>query len=305
MGAPLYAGARAAAMFRPGASHAGLWYDKFCDGWNGDFTGFADDDAKRRWIAGLCRGRLGERAAIEAAGVRRRALVAARRGHWLELVTRGRFATGLGRAHPVENGFAWHPTLGTPFLAGAGLKGVARAWARDFLAVGDAPLARIFGPAGTAPRAAGAVAFLDLLPLSPVRMVVEVMTPHYGPWYDAARAGEAPADWHSPTPIPFPAVAENTRFAAAVMPVDPRRDAADCATATEWLKEALSTIGGGAKTASGMGRFTIAAHTPPPGWRYRDRPVEIIGDEEEGLVPVRYRDDGGEDFVPRAEIEAG
>lgn len=39
--------------------------------------------------------------------------------------------TGLGRQHPLENGFTWHPTLGVPYIPGSSLKGLLRAWDRE------------------------------------------------------------------------------------------------------------------------------------------------------------------------------
>ena len=45
--------------------------------------------------------------------------------------TDGRFVTGTGRSHSVENGFAWHPTLGTPYLSGSSVKGMIRARAQE------------------------------------------------------------------------------------------------------------------------------------------------------------------------------
>jgi CRISPR-associated protein Cmr6 len=46
-------------------------------------------------------------------------------------------ATGLGNPHPVENGFAFLPPYGVPYLAGSGVKGVLRRAAEE-LAVFDA-----------------------------------------------------------------------------------------------------------------------------------------------------------------------
>jgi CRISPR-associated protein Cmr6 len=39
----------------------------------------------------------------------------------------------LGNPHPVEKGFLWHPTLGTPSLPGSGVKGLVRAWVEAWM----------------------------------------------------------------------------------------------------------------------------------------------------------------------------
>lgn len=88
---------------------------------------------------------------------------------------------------------------------------------------------------------------------SPVQLVAEVMTPHYGPYYQAKRADVAPGDYHDPNPIPFLAVEKGTAFLAGILPRSPS-DADDAKQARAWLLEALQEIGAGAKTATGYGR---------------------------------------------------
>ncbi len=291
--------------------HAGLWYDKFCDQWKRGWSGFRvtkqngrEEAGKLTWLRS-CFGKAnqlnGSCNLIKEYIERRESLIDASKGQVFTLATQWRFVTGLGLPHPVENGFLWHPTLGMPFISGSALKGLARAFARDWEKADAQELARIFGPpsphsrhrqpvsaaqelarifgsgskeggkAGEASqdgadhdgRAVGSVIFLDALPRAPVELEIDVMTPHYGDWYQkgeeikADSLEKAPADWHSPNPIPFLTVAPGTEFLFAVLPRRPEaeQDRCDAQTAARWMKQALATLGAGAKTATGYGVF--------------------------------------------------
>lgn len=187
----------------------------------------------------------------------------------LEFTTAWRFVTGTGDPHPVENGFAWHPSLCVPYLPAASVKGLARAFATEWLAWPAEDIARIFGAGNIAkaakqaasevPEGAGSVIFFEMLPRKPVRLMVDVMTPHQGQWY--AQGGTAnitdhralPAPWHNPIPIPF-LVVEDGHFHLLLQA---RRGAQnDLQNVLEMLPQALEIAGAGAKTATGYGRFT-------------------------------------------------
>ena len=124
---------------------------------------------------------------------------------WLPAVCTAPFTTGLGNAHPLENGFAFLNPYGLPYLPGSGVKGVLRQAARE-LALGlaedasgwtDTPAYCIeidgkpvqltqadvlFGrdrPAGDSALLRGALSVWDVLPqLKGNRLQVDVMTPH-------------------------------------------------------------------------------------------------------------------------------
>jgi CRISPR-associated protein Cmr6 len=250
--------------------NTGLWYDKFCDRWKPDWTGFAGDSGKRDWIAqianigaGKSQKKVGDSALMTEAVKRLEDLAKAQAGCSFRRTTAWRFVTGLGRNHPVENGFAWRHDLGTPYIAGSSLKGLARGYARDWAGLDDETLKRIFGPKPEAGLAIGSVVFLDGLPTEPVALDADVMTPHYGPWYQGEK-NALPADWHSPTPIPFLSVAPGQTFVFAVLPRNRsnQQDQEDCKKAAGLLKEALETLGAGAKTAVGYGQFTVEQLTP-------------------------------------------
>ncbi|MCX8207742.1 MAG: type III-B CRISPR module RAMP protein Cmr6 [Methanothrix sp.] len=243
---------------QPGKGNAGLWYDKFCDRWNKEFDSLGDR-GKHEWIRTVV-GNVGDGALLREMQERVVSLISKSGGKSMLFRTTAPFVTGLGRSHPVENGFAWHHTLGVPYLPGSSVKGMVRAWARLWRGEGDEEISRIFGPESAG--SVGSVVFLDALPIRPVELKAEIMTPHYGPYYQGREPPEGwPADWHSPVPIPFLAVAEGQEFLFGVIP---RKNAiGDCEKAIVWLREALEFIGAGAKTAVGYGRFaSLNAEVP-------------------------------------------
>jgi len=247
--------------------NASLWYDKFCDQWKSDFSKLKDQ-GKIKWINQVTAKPCGDKTEIEQAGGRIKDLLAAHGQKPHRFRTDGPFVTGLGRSHPVENGFAWHHTLGVPYLPGAGVKGMVRAWVEQWQDDKETA-ARIFGPKGDTARKElniGSVIFIDALPVAPVSLKADVMTPHYAPYYQDRNGGTSPADWHTPTPIPFLVVAREQTFQFGVLPRRPSdpRDIEDCKTATKFLKEALAWIGAGAKTAVGYGRMIEVPESVEP-----------------------------------------
>ncbi len=237
---------------RPPAGHAGLWFDKFCHVWSAEWQ--VDSPAKLDWIRTVTGHKIGSEELIREYATRAAALVRAAGGQTLYFKTTSRFATGLGREHPIENGFVWHPVLGVPYLPGSSVKGLVHAWARTWIGADPAAVSRIFG--GERSEHIGSVIFHDVLPTQPIKLQADVMTPHYGPYYEDKSGQTAPGDWHSPVPIPFLAVADAQPFLFALSPrTRSAQDEADCRQAAEWLKDALIELGAGAKTSVGYGRF--------------------------------------------------
>ncbi len=231
---PLYDAASREPRQLPEGGHAGLWFDKFC--WS--------ETDKLKWIQTVA-GKVGDRDRLREHAQRQARMVKRLGGRIFVFESESRFATGLGRSHPVENGFAWHPTLGTPWLPGSSVKGMLLAWARSEGA-SDEARDRLFGKQDQS----GAVCFLDAVPDKPVVLEADVMTPHYGGWTPE----DPPGDWRSPVPIPFLVTASGTRFLFGFTPRRPLADSdLDCVSA--WLCAALEWAGGGAKTAVGYGRF--------------------------------------------------
>lgn len=254
---------RGAALLRNENAHCGLLFDKFCNQWeqhrNVDpkkWQGLGDH-GKWEWLSEFDGRAVGNSALITEHLRRRRQLIDARDGQRLTVQSTSRFVTGLGLAHPVENGFRWHHTLGVPCLPGSSVKGMMRHWVIDWRGEEEDAL-RLFGNNEDEQMGAGDLLFFDALPTEPPRLTVDVMTPHYGPWYQKGPQGdEVPADWHSPPPIPFLVVEAGAEFEFALAPRPGREVKLDQAAA--WLKEALQQIGAGAKTAVGYGRFTEAS----------------------------------------------
>lgn len=242
---PLYAG-----FPPPGAQgNAGLRFDKFFDLWNDKGDGIPDGD-KFKWVKKIS-GPVGEKDQLAEYADRTRKLAAALQGAKFTAKTQGRLVAGTGRSHPIEVGFAWHHTLGVPYIPGSGLKGIVKTWAEGWLdEVNEATKEQIKDMLGVQEKV-GTVVFLDALPTMPVTLKADVMTPHYGEYY---RGESPPGDWLSPNPIPFLTVADGQEFLFAVVPADPGHVAA-CEQATKLLQQALAELGAGAKTAAGYGRF--------------------------------------------------
>jgi CRISPR-associated protein Cmr6 len=281
---------------RPPAANTGLWFDKFCNTWNISADGdwkldsasaatptaartTTDTNPKLAWLQTVVTtpSPPTPTRALLTEHVSRRALLA----QALDATSTSgvfsviyRFASGLGREHPIENGFIWHHTLGTPFLPATSVKGLVRAYAETWCPPEQKPdpatLARIFGPhTADAASGVGSVIFLDAIPTAPVPLKADVMTPHYGPYYQDTTGRTVPGDWHSPTPIPFLTVADGAKFIFTLLPRPGASHAkSDCATAFRLLTDALAELGAGAKTATGYGRFkrdaaaTASAATP-------------------------------------------
>lgn len=295
MSLPLYREAREVAPAPALANghmvgHAGLWWDKFCDVWKEDWSGLDEQviwragggqaeitrPGKLEWILGLLhpRGRdrrvdrkvgseaslsIGDPALLSEVHRRLQEMWRALGAHRHELELTAPFVTGTGLEHPTENGFVFHHALGVPYLPASSLKGLLRAYARQWAGAGDGDVTRIFGPkAKGVALAVGSVIVFDALPVEPVKLAVEVTTPHVQPWYQADRPSERPpADWYDPIPIPFLVLRPGARFVFAVAPRRPEceRDRADAEKVADWVPKALAWLGAGAKTALGFGRF--------------------------------------------------
>ncbi len=262
--------------------NAGLWYDKYCDRWGMDdekegrkrwtLESFketiGDNDKtvspKEKWIKTVVGKSLGDDQIISEMYERRCQMLKRYDRQPLLVRNCSRFITGLGRSHPVENGFAWHHTLGVPYLPGSSVKGLIRCWATEWAnwdenTNKDGTITRIFGPKPeSGEESIGSIQFLDALPAIQPLLVMDIMTPHYAPYYQekVADEGTPPADWYDPKPIPFLVVESGNEFHFGILPRNESNGALkDVLLVEEWLRDALTTIGAGAKTAVGYGRF--------------------------------------------------
>ncbi len=251
---PLYKTQRDPSVIADPRGNTGLRFEKFCNIWDCDLSGKRwgkwEINAKKRkeWFEQFAKIKTGDADLLEEAKERREKLIECFGGLKILFQTKGPFITGIGRGSQDGIGFAWHATLGVPYLPGSSIKGMIRAWAEEWQNMSRDEIDRLFGPKDS--RNAGSVIVLDALPTRRVKLQLEVMTPHYREYYTR---DEPPADWHSPVPIPFLAVKEGQEFLFGLLPRGESRD--DCRKMAEYLTHALKDIGAGAKTAVGYGRF--------------------------------------------------
>jgi len=242
-----------------GGAHAGLWFDKFFQDYN---YGYSDIKNENRQIFIDLAKKYGDSAKIKKQKNRLMQLVKAKKGIYTIFSTNWNFITGMGQNHAIENGFSWHPTLSTPFVSGASVKGLLRHWMKYYQTEDYIKIANLwFGNESTNQQTqqAGKLIFLDAIPTEPTTIVEDIMTPHYGEWYSKGQEGkeeDAPHDSHEPVPISFLAV-KKASFLFSIMPTNSQdqllQDTAK--EAMEQLSNALKYLGAGAKTAAGYGRM--------------------------------------------------
>ena len=239
--------------------NAGLYFSKFVNVWPdiaskklGEFKGLQGGE-KTEWIKKFCKS-VGNLDELQASATRMDDLSSALAKDSDAIrptcyVNDSMFVTGMGLSHPVENGFLWHPTLGVPYLPGSSIKGMVRAWVQHWLGKHDVA-DRLFGYSDGG--SAGSIIVFDALPVAPVRLDREVLTPHDGGW--RTKENTAPSDWISPNPIFYLVVAPGSQF-NFVLAARKCAQKDDLKLAYEYLDEALQLIGAGAKTSVGFGRF--------------------------------------------------
>lgn len=227
-------------------THAGLWLDKFLEDDSGrddlvqQVAAIREPDVYKafyeRW-----------KAALEAHGARCRLAE-----------VQGRLAINLGAESVLEAGIALHHTYGLPYIPGSALKGLAAAFAHQHLEgeewrkeVGWAHK-ELFGTMALA----GCVTFFDALyvPGSGKQghaLWPDVITVHHPAYYQGqGDQVPPPADWDSPTPIPF--LTASGKYLVALAGPDEWVE-----RAFDILGRALESEGIGAKTSSGYGRMRL------------------------------------------------
>ncbi|WP_416391284.1 type III-B CRISPR module RAMP protein Cmr6 [Alloalcanivorax xenomutans] len=186
----------------------------------------------------------------------------------LDTLATAPFTTGLGNAHPLENGFAFLNPYGLPYLPGSGVKGILRQAARE-LASGDwgehagwsnDVIAALFGSEDDKRPLRGALTFWDVIPqIKGGSLTVEIMTPHQKHYY---QEGKTPHDAGNPIPLTFLTVPPDSGFTFYVQcnPALLKESAPALAANGQWkaclqaaFEHALQWLGFGAKTAVGYG----------------------------------------------------
>ena len=183
-----------------------------------------------------------------------------------------RLVCGMGLPHPAETSLLLDRLTGAPYLPGSSVKGMLRGAAR-LAAKGEFPkdmvsgidaefwksnLDRIFGPEvdRDSTPAKGEMVFYDALPESWSKLEMDVLTPHYGPYYGPEQA--VPGDWHNPVPVHFLAVKSRTTFLFWYrgLASDDTMRKSDEAAVARLLPVALDWLGIGGKKSSGYGWFS-------------------------------------------------
>ncbi len=263
----------------------GLYFDRFFDRYTISSGKVSIEDGAKLAFLQQFSGSCGDSSQLTRHAWKQFALVEALTGQGRIYSLNGHFVSGVGNSHPVENGFLWHYTLGVPYLTGSQVKGLVRSLLEQYYEGTDKNkiLLTWFGseskklgedqeqaPAATGELPAddrqetgngnntGELIFFDALPIAPVTLGVDIMTPHMGKWYlDGGKienidtdSDKIPADWHDPNPIPFLAVQE-AKFLFTIA----RRQGSsvDIAEVFACLDQALEYLGVGAKTQVGYG----------------------------------------------------
>ena len=262
----------------------GLWFERFFDQYN-DQQQWAnpkpDTKANSTWLQTFKKA--GDDKQLAAHAQAQMQLAASLQGQSHVFKASWHFVTGMGNSHPVENGFAWHPTLGVPYLTGAAVKGLVRSYIENNLDEADPSnpdkkvlLRQWFGSDDKDPQEqafdsqAGELIFFDAIPLEPVTLGVDIMTPHMGKWYEKGGTDQAvgsaeavPADWHDPVPVAFLVAKSITLLFSFALRQFPKQSAdtsepISLADVAQVLTAALSYAGAGGKTATGYGGFEPA-----------------------------------------------
>ncbi|NTW00338.1 MAG: type III-B CRISPR module RAMP protein Cmr6 [Oscillochloris sp.] len=186
----------------------------------------------------------------------------------------GRMVVGLGDESVLETSVALHHTYGVPYIPGSALKGLAARFVRERLAgvtdwgdwkddgkkktwVAGRGYQVIFGDTANA----GYISFFDALlkvpekGSTPQALHPDVITVHHSDYYRGEKDA-APADWDSPTPVPFLSATGN--YLIALSGPEHWID-----TTFDILEHALRELGIGAKTSSGYGRMELGEEQFP------------------------------------------
>lgn len=202
----------------------------------------------------------------------------------IDLTIDWRLVQGLGIESVYETSLTLHHTYGIPYIPASALKGIVRNWIiseafdhREDRAIRDEKFCNIFGcPAELVlddvdtndkkknikiktqsffkEARQGSITFFDAFPIEKPAIEVDVMNPHFGPYYSDNLAKIPPADYFNPIPVHFITVAKTSfRFVIGAFESKWLSEPIKSKPITEWLSDALTDHGIGAKTAVGYG----------------------------------------------------
>ncbi|MCX7648758.1 MAG: type III-B CRISPR module RAMP protein Cmr6, partial [Elusimicrobiales bacterium] len=191
------------------------------------------------------------------------------------------FTIHLSRTTVLENtGICFHPIYGFVYIPGSGIKGLARAYARDILKVDENLILEIFGNENDEKDKnklrAGKVVFHDAYPVldHSYKLNVEINNCHHQEYYNG-KGEKEPGDWENPNPTYFLSVKPGAKFNFILSLRQDLRDKLTQETnveikekngeirklqnkelvskAFDFLSGALAYLGLGEKTAAGFG----------------------------------------------------
>lgn len=186
-----------------------------------------------------------------------------------------RMIVGLGQTSILETSITLDRVTGIPIIPGSALKGLAASYVllcilkktnridevdkeyQKYLKkeINELPenyleFIRIFGYEGNA----GQVIFLDAVPTKVPKLEPDIMNNHYPDYYSDKNGKTAPTPYQNPNPVYFLTLGKGSEFAFAVASRTLDKDSRNLVDlACKWLKEGLSELGIGAKTAAGYG----------------------------------------------------
>ena len=262
--------------------HAGLMLDKFSV-----FPKVDSEkqekimEAQRDALTKVCQS-LGNDDLLRALCARRTNMLSALGAHTLSMRTQGALTLHLSHPGAWENaGIAFHPIYGFVYIPGSGLKGLARAWAETIWAPAQSDkevawhlIEDAFGYTPESERgkkmtkdsgwrppdlsfrdhsAAGRLVFHDAWPYQWPCLEVDITNSHHSKYYEG-NSNQAPDDTENPIPVYFLAVGSDKEFQFAVSDRNQHSDSL-AEQGINWLRDALTAEGAGAKTAAGYGRF--------------------------------------------------
>lgn len=225
----------------------GLWFQKWASHWKQDNNKYWEI-SKRGWVNEIGKKRVGSPQLLKYYQQRMNQYVQRQRGYTQVFRNVEPFVTGLGLPHPVENGMVWHHLLGVPYIPGSSLKGMLRAWLETWMDLDSATITDLLG----SPHQVGKIIFMDMIPIHPVQLRADIMTPHFQAYYSNPLG--CPNESDHPIPIPFVTVSAHQKFVLSIVPKVEIEDDL-WRQLISWFEDALIIEGIGAKTAVGYGRF--------------------------------------------------
>lgn len=165
------------------------------------------------------------------------------------MMLENRLLIGLTGNAALETGCSLSRNYGMPYIPGSSIKGVVRAWAKQYLPDSAAAIEQLFGTydSDQPNRVAGTVTFHDAwwIPEDGVKpFVLDVVTTHHQEYYNGKKA--EPSDKDSPIPNHQLAVQGSFLFVIEGHPESVK-------LCQQMLTKALQDNGIGAKTAAGYG----------------------------------------------------